>query len=63
MDRFSITDRLESTTPVRNPGPENSPRGDSQSRKRKPAVPKPESPDETPESTDEQDSHQIDELA
>jgi hypothetical protein len=71
MDQFSITDRLESTTPVRNPGSENSSRGDSQSqpRPRKPTPPKPETSDETPESpdtpeaNDDQNSHQIDELA
>jgi len=69
MDRFSITDRLESTTPVRNPGPENSSRGDSQPRRRKPATPKTEgselNPDpQTPaDSNDEQNSHQLDELA
>jgi len=69
MDQFSISDRLESTTPVRNPGPENSSRGDSQPKRRKPAPPKTETPDETaesqgtPESNDDQNSHQIDELA
>jgi len=69
MDRFSITDRLESTTPVRDPGPENSPRGDSQPRRRKPATPKTEAPDPNPDSqtpadsNDEQNSHQLDELA
>jgi hypothetical protein len=69
MDRFSITDRLESTTPVRDPGPENSSRGDSRPRRRKPATPKPEASDPNPESqtpadpNDEQNSHQLDELA
>ena len=63
MDRLSITDRLESTTPVRNTGPENSPRGDSQQSKRKRPIPKPEPPDETPDSGNEQDPHQLDELA
>jgi len=69
MDRFSITDRLESTTPVRNPGPENSSRGDSQPRRRKPVTPKTEGSDPNPESqtpadsSDDQGSHQLDELA
>ena len=69
MDQFSITDRLESTTPVRNPGPENSSRGDSQPKRRKPAPSKTETSDETtesqatPESNADQNSHQLDELA
>ncbi|MGA8153939.1 MAG: hypothetical protein WB952_23510 [Terriglobales bacterium] len=69
MDQFSITDRLESTTPVRNPGPENSSHGDAQPQRRKPAPPKTEASEEThespdtPELNDDQNSHQIDELA
>lgn len=69
MDQFSITDRLESTTPVRNPGPENSAHGDSQPKRRKPTPPKTETadvtpePQDTPESGDDPNSHQIDELA
>jgi hypothetical protein len=68
MDRLSITDRLESTTPVRNPGPENSSPGDSQPKRRKPAPQKTETsdvapePQDTLESNDDQ-SHQLDELA
>jgi len=69
MDQFSITDRLESTTPVRNPGSGSSSRGDTQPRQRKPPVPKPEASEETPqpqensEATDDQNPHHIDELA
>jgi len=69
MDQFSITDRLESTTPVRNPGPENSSRGDAQPKRRKPAPPRTEASDgppesqDAPESNDDQNSHQLDELA
>jgi hypothetical protein len=69
MDQFSITDRLESPTPVRNPGSGNSSRGDAQPRQRKPAPPSSETSDETPqaqdnpESNDDQSSHHIDELA
>jgi len=69
MDQFSITDRLESTTPVRNPGSDHSSNGDSQPKRRKPAPPKTESSDQTPESpdttepNDDQNSHQLDELA
>lgn len=69
MDQFSITDRLESTTPVRNPGPDHSSNGDSQPKRRKPAAPKTETSDQTTESpdtaesTDDQNSHQLDELA
>ncbi len=68
MDQFSITDRLESTTPVRNPGSENPSRDDAQPRRPKPAPPKTETSDETPESqdtpesNDEQNTHQLDEL-
>jgi len=63
MDRFSITDRLESTTPVRNPGPDDSPRGNAQARKHK-RHPVPAEPSEDGNvSPDDQDPHQIDELA
>jgi len=69
MDQFSISDRLESTTPVRDPGPENSSRGDQQARKRKPLPPKTDASETAPESqnpaesTDDHNPHQVDELA
>jgi len=62
MDRISMPDRLESATPVRNPGPENSARGDAQRKERK-RPPKPEESEEQAEAAEEQDSHQLDELA
>jgi len=69
MDQFSISDRLESTTPVRDPGPENSSRGDPQPRKRKPSPPNTDASETSPEaqnpaeSTDDHNPHQVDELA
>jgi hypothetical protein len=57
-----MTDRLQSPSPVRNAGPEKSPRGDPQQQGRK-RPPKPENTEETPETPEDQDSHQIDELA
>jgi len=69
MDQFSITDRLESPPPVRNPGPGNSSHGDAPPQRRKPSPPKGDASDTPPESqppaesADEQNPHQIDELA
>ena len=62
MDRISMTDRLQSPTPVRNAGPEGSPRGDAKEQNRK-RPPRPEAVEETPETADDQDSHQLDEHA
>lgn len=63
MDPLSITDRLESTTPVRNPGPDDSQRGNSQQRKPKRHPTPAEPSDDDNASTDDQDPHEIDELA
>jgi len=63
MDRFSITDRLESTTPVRDAVPRDSARGDAQPHQRKRDIPKNPNVDEPSEASPEDDSHQIDELA
>jgi hypothetical protein len=62
MDAFSITDRLESTTPIRNPEPQNSASGDAQSRQKKREAPKAEPVDESPDSDGETDTHQLDEV-
>jgi len=63
MDPLSIPDRLQSPTPVRNIGTHGPADNDSQRRRRQRPDPKPEAADETVDSQDAEESHQLDELA
>jgi hypothetical protein len=61
MDPLSISDRLESTTPVRSVGKNRNANSDGQRRER--SKPKPDDSNDSAAEQDAEDSHQLDELA
>ena len=62
MDRVSMTDRLQSSTPTGRVGPKNSSTDDPQ-RKRPRRGTRTSDPDDAPDVHEEGGTHQIDELA
>jgi hypothetical protein len=61
MDPLSISDRLESTTPVRSVGKKTNANSDAQRRER--SKPKPDDSNDSAADQDSENSHQLDELA
>jgi hypothetical protein len=63
MDPLSISDRLESSTPVGSVGKQNTANSDAQRRQRQRVNPKAENSEDSASEQEPDSSHQLDELA